>query len=315
MDWKNQVLRFTAVTTAVMWLSAAHAQSTNVPLVIATALRPPSAHTSHIIPVHMKSAQDGLVAPSGLYANALVGGILGSWITSTAGQQIKQFQRVTAGTDWSRLASEDFACVGIPAGEKCRDVVLFTGDEKDLHDRLHASGASEAIVIVLMQQFDGKRYRARATLREMNLRPDVPTVRRMFTTIYNSDAPEAIRGSAAKLHDYWFAGTSPLLQQEGQASLSQLSEMLNTLFAADRNERGAPEGWKDLESINTLVASGRAHCRGIACRGTREFADHGDHIWIAADGRSREDGWLLICLDRNAALRNANAQYQSMPIL
>jgi hypothetical protein len=315
MNWKSQVLRFTAVTTAAMWLSAAHAQSTNVPLVIATALRPPSAHTSHIIPVRMKSAQDGLVAPSGLYANALVGGILGSWITSTAGQQIKQFQRVTAGTDWSRLASEDFACVGVPAGEKCRDVVLFTGDEKDLHDRLHASGASQAIVIVLLQQFDGKRYRARATLREMDLQPNVPTVRRMFTTIYNSDAPEAIRASAAKLHDYWFAGTTPLLQQEGQASLSQLGEMLNTLFAADRNERGAPEGWKDLESIDTLVASGRAHCRGIACRGTREFADHGDHIWIAADGRSREDGWLLICLDRNAALRNANAQYQSLPIL
>ena len=315
MDWKT--LRFTAVTTAAaMWFSAANAQSANVPLVIATALRPPSAHTSHLIPIHMKSAQDGLVAPSGLYANALVGGILGSWITSTAGQQIKQFQRVTAGTDWSQLASANFACVGIAVvGGKCRDVVLFTGDEKDLHDRLHASGASQAIVIVLLQQFDGKRYRARATLREMDLKPDVPAVRRMFTTIYNSDAPEAIRGSKAKLHDYWFAGSTPLLQQEGQASLSQLSEMLNALFAADRNERGAPEGWKDLKSINTLVASGRAHCHGIACMGTREFADHGDHIWIAADGRSREDGWLLISLDRNSALRNANAQYQSLPIL
>jgi len=263
----------------------------------------------------VRSAQDGLVAPTGLYANALVGGILGSWITSTAGQQIKQFQKDTSGTDWSRLASEDFACVGIPTGEKCRDVVLFTGDEKDLHDRLHASGAVQAIVIVLLQQFDGKRYRARATLREMDLRPDVPTVRRMFTTIYNSDAPEALRGNTTKLHEYWLAGTTPLLQQEGQTSLSQLGQMLNTLFASDRNERGAPEGWKDLKSINTLVASGRAQCHGIACMGTREFADHGDHIWIAADGRSREDGWLLISLDRNAALRNANAQYQSLPIL
>ena len=67
----------------------------------------------------------------------------------------------------------------------------------------------------------------------------------------------------------------------------------HTLFAADHNERGMPEGWKDLKSITTLVASGRVHCRGLACMGTREFADHGDHIWIAADGRSREDGWLL----------------------
>jgi hypothetical protein len=315
MGRKSKTLHFTTLTAAALWLSAAHAQGTNVPLVIATALRPPSAHTSHLIPVHMKSAQDGLVAPTGLYANALVGGILGSWITSTAGQQIKLFQRVTAGTDWSQLASQDFACVGIAAGEKCRDVVLFAGDEKDLHDRLRASGAKQALVIVLLQQFDGKRYRARATLREMDLEPDVPAVHRMFTTIYNSDAPEAIRGSAAKLHDYWLGGPTPLLQQEGRTSLSQLSEMLNTLFAADRNERGAPEGWKDLKPIDTLVASGRARCHGIACMGTREFADHGDHIWIAADGRSREDGWLLISLDRNSALRNANAQYQSLPIL
>jgi hypothetical protein len=313
MNWNSQIRKITAVAAATLWLSAAHAENASVPLVIATPLSPP--HTGHIMPVHVKSAQDGLVAPTGLYANALVGGILGSWITSTGGKQIKQFQRVTAGTDWSQLATQSFACVGIPQGQKCRDVLLFTGDEKGLRERLHASGASQAIVIILLQQFDGKRYRARATLREMDLGPDVPAVRRMFTTIYSSDAPESIRGSATRLHDYWFSGTTPFLQQEGQTSLSQLSEMLNTLFAADHNERGMPEGWKDLKSITTLVASGRVHCRGLACMGTREFADHGDHIWIAADGRSREDGWLLISLDRNAALRNANAQYQSMPIL
>ena len=240
MNWNTQLRKITAVATAALGLSAAHAQSANAPLVIATPLRPP--HAGYAMPVHMKSAQDGLVAPTGLYANALVGGILGGWITSTAGQQIKQFQRVTAGTDWSQLATQDFACIGIPQGQKCRDVLLFTGDETDLRARLHASGASQAIVIVLLQQFDGKRYRARATLREMDLEPNVPTVRRMFTTIYSSDAPEAIRGNAAKVHDYWFAGTAPFLRQEGQTSLSQLSAMLNTLFAADRNRRGAPEG-------------------------------------------------------------------------
>jgi len=303
-----------AVATAAVWLSAAApAQSASAPLVIATALRAPD--PGHVTRIHVKSARDGFVTPTGLYANALVGGILGSWITSTAGEQIKAFQRVTAGTDWSQLAAQEFACVGVPQGEKCRDVLMFSGDEKDLHDRLHANGASQAIVIVLLQQFDGKRYRARATLREMDLEPGVPTVRRMFTTIYSSDTPEAIRGNSEKMHDYWLSGTAPFLQQEGRTSLSQLGDMLNTLFAADHNERGAPEGWKDLKSITTLVQAGRAHCRGLACMGTREFADHGDHIWVAADGRSREDGWLLICLDHNAALRNANAQYQSLPIL
>ena len=313
MNWNSQLRKITAGAIAALWLAAAHAQSTNVPLVIATPLSP--AHAKHARAIYIKSAQDGLVAPTGLYANALVGGILGGWITSTAGQQIKQFQRVTAGTDWSQLAAQDFACVGLPQGQKCRDVLMFTGDEKDLRARLHASGASQAIVIVLLQQFDGKRYRARATLREMDLGTDVPAVRRMFTTIYSSDAPEGIRKSSAKLHDYWFSGAAPFLQQEGQTSLSQLSDMLNTLFAADRTERGAPEGWENLKSINTLVATGRVRCHGLACTGTREFADYGDHIWIVADGRSREDGWLLISLDRNAALRNANAQYQSMPIL
>ena len=348
MNRNIQPRRIAAVATAALWLATAHAQSAgapladapsdiaplasappdsahlvnaplasaslaNAPLVIATPLSTPRARSTKW--AYMKSAQDGLVAPTGLYANALVGGILGGWITSSAGQQIKQFQRVTAGTDWSQLAARDFACVGVPQGRKCRDVVMFTGDEQDLRARLHASGSSQAIVIILLQQFDGKRYRARATLREMDLSSNVPTVRRMFTTIYNSDAPEAIRKSATKMRDYWFSGATPFLQQEGQISLSQLSDMLNTLFASDRGERGAPEGWKDLKSINTLVASGRARCHGIACMGTREFADYGDHIWIVADGRSREAGWLLISLDRNAALRNANAQYQSLPIL
>lgn len=313
MNWNIQLRQMAAVGIAALWLATAQAQTANAPLVIATPLSAP--RVGHRALVHVKSAQDGLVAPTGLYANALMGGILGGWITSTAGQQIKEFQRVTAGTDWSQVAAKDFACIGVTPGQKCRDVLMFTGDEQDLRARLRATGASQAIVIILLQQFDGKRYRARATLREMDLAPNVPAVRRMFTTIYSSDAPEAIRKSAAKMHDYWFSGAAPFLQQEGSTSLSQLSDMLNTLFATDRGERGAPEGWKDLKSINTLVASGRVNCHGLACMGTREFADYGDHIWIVADGRSREDGWLLISLDRNAALRNANAQYQSLPIL
>jgi hypothetical protein len=315
MSRNTRLRQVAAAVIAALWLGAAHAQNDGgpqAPLVIATPLRLPLRDQST---AHAHSTQYGFVTPTGLYANALVGGILGSWITSTAGQQIKEFQQVTAGTDWSALAAKDFACVGITPGQKCRDVLMFTGDEKELRARLRASGSPQAIVIVLLQQFDGKRYRARATLREMDLGSDVPTVRRMFTTIYSSDAPEAIRRNVAKMHDYWFSGTSSFLQQEGQTSLSQLGDMLNALFAADRNKRGAPEGWKDLKSITTLVAAGRAHCSGLACVGTREFADYGDHIWIAADGRSREDGWLLISLDRNAALRNANAQYQAMPIL
>lgn len=74
MNWNTQLRKITAGAIAALWLAAAHAQSTNVPLVIATPLSP--AHAGHARTVYIKSAQDGLVAPTGLYANALVGGIL-----------------------------------------------------------------------------------------------------------------------------------------------------------------------------------------------------------------------------------------------
>ena len=289
------------------------AQAVTPPLVLALPMSNPHAAPGALANAKLNSS--GFLAPSGLFANALVGGILGGWLTSSAGKQIKEFQRATPDTDWDELAAEAFHCVGIQPGQKCRNVILFNGDEKDLRSRLRMSGASQAVVIVLLQQFDGKRYRARATLRDMDLTGNVPKVLRVFTTIYNSDTPEGVHGNSAKLHNYWLSGTSPFLRQEGETSLAQLNDMLNTLNARDHDEHSEPDGWKELKSIRAFEATGVAHCHGFDCMGTRAYADHGDHIWITGEGHSREDGWLLISLDRNAALRNANATYQSLPVL
>jgi len=313
MDWNGLIRQMAVGSLAALLGMTAQAQSATPPLVLALPLS-----NAHAVPGALPNSKlnsSGFLSPSGLFANALVGGILGGWLTSIAGKQIKEFQQATPDTDWSDLAAEAFHCVGIQSGQKCRNVILFNGDEKDLSTRLHASGASQAVVVVLLQQFDGKRYRARATLRDMSLTSDVPKVLRVFTTIYNSDTPDGVHGNSAKLHDYWLSGTAPFLQQEAETSLSQLNDMLNTLFASDHNEHKEPEGWKDLKSISAFEATGVAHCHGLACMGTRAYADHGDHIWIAGESNSREDGWLLICLDRYAALRNANATYQSLPVL
>lgn len=313
MDW-NGLLRQVAVGSwAALLGTLAHAQSAPAPLVLALPLS--NAHALPGVPPDNKLNSKGFVAPTGLFANALVGGILGGWITSSAGKQIQEFQQATPGSDWGELAAEAFHCVGIQPGQQCRNVILFKGDEKDLTVRLRASGSPRAVVIVLLQQFDGKRYRARSTLREMDLTAEVPKVMRVFTTIYNSDTPDGVHGNSAKMHDYWLAGTTPFLPREAETSLSQLSDMLNTLFVSNPDGHSAPQGWNDLKSIRTFEAAGVAHCHGMACMGTRAYADHGDHVWIAGEGHSREDGWLLICLDRYAALRNANVVYQSLPIL
>jgi hypothetical protein len=101
-------------------------------------------------------------------------------------------------------------------------------------------------VISLFQQFNGIRYRARATLREMELGDKSPKVQRTLTAICNSDAPEnevrAAKGNSSELRGYWTSG----------------------------------------------LAGGR---------------------------RSGDYGWTLICLDRNAALHNANGMIRSLPVL
>jgi hypothetical protein len=95
----------------------------------------------------------------------------------------------------------------------------------------------------------------------------------------SSETPDAVsdaaKGDANKLRDYWTAGASPVLEQEGRASLPQLTGMLCALFAADHEDRRAPDGWKDLKRIGVAEASGRAHCHGLGCLETRVFADQG----------------------------------------
>lgn len=291
-------------------LPQAYAQDANTPLILATP--PANAAAGHDSIPSTPLGPNGGASPYGLLVNALVG----SWIDSTAGKQIKQFKQSTPGTDWGDLAAQTFACVGVPRGGKCRNVLMFTGRDADLQAKLQALRSSRAIVIVLLQQFDGTRYRARATLREVELLASgAPKTQRVFTVIYNTDAPDDIRGDSQKVRDYWTAGPQSLLTTEAQASLSEMSDMLDTLFLTDHDDHSPPDGWKELKSIKQFEASGLARCHGALCWDTRAFAEHGNRIWIASDIRSREEGWLLISLDRNAALRNSNFQFQSLPIL
>ena len=305
------IRQFAALAIFGPWVAAAHAQSSIAPLILVTPLQMHQSATS------LGGGGPGYVP--GIVANALVGGFIDTWLTGRGTKYMGDFRQLTSGTKWDDLAAGMFACVGIPQGQKCRDVLKFNGDDTDLSAKLHDAGSSQAIVIVMLQQFDGKRYRAYATLRDVELGPKAPKVSRTFTAIYSSETPDAVsdeaKGDANKLRDYWTGGTSPVLEQEGRASLSQLAGMLSALFAADHEDRRAPDGWKDLKRISVAEASGRAHCHGLGCFETRVFTDQGGYLWIASTYRHPNYGWTLIALDQNAALHNACFMLQALPVL
>lgn len=308
---RNAITRWAAVPVMLLLLTLrAHAQDVPSPLVLATPARAPQ---------QPDTTPTRVANPATMAANALVLGFLESWIAGRADKQVHEFQESTQAVEWGDLAGGILSCVGIPQGQKCRTVIKFNGNEDDLAGKLHEAGASQAVVVVLLQQFDGQRYRARATLREMELTPKAPKIHRMFTAISNSDTPDEVtheaHGDSAKVRNYWTAGTSPLLEKEARASLSELKDMLDILYAAVPDEHGSPNGWKDLKPISEFEASGRARCHGLQCLTTRAFADHGDHIWIASSESLRGQGWILISLDRNAALHNAGIIMQSLPAL
>lgn len=245
----------------------------------------------------------------------VVGALLASaWFNGRIADDIKEFQRSTGGTNWDDLAASDFSCIGVPAGKPCRDVQKFDGNEDALIARLRSNGITRAVVVSLFQQFNDIRYRARATLREIDLSDKSPRVQRTLTAIYSSDAPENVH--KADLRDYWTGGVTPVLDQEARTSLRQLRDMLDTLFVADHNDGNAPDGWKDLKPIREMESAGRAHCHGLPCFETRYLAQQdSSHIWLATGGRSADYGWMLISLNQNAALHNANAMIQALPVL
>jgi hypothetical protein len=272
------------------------------------------------------SAQDAtapliIVTPS--HGDANIGGanlgVFGSvlanaWFNGRIADDVKEFQQSTGGTNWDDLAASDFACIGVPPGKPCRDVQKFDGKGDELIAKLRSNGVRHAIVVSLFQQFNGVRYRARANLREIDLSDKSPRVQRTLTGIYNSDAPDNVQ--KADLRDYWTGGVTPVLDQEARTSIRQLRDMLDTLYVADHNDGNAPEGWKDLKPIREMESAGRAHCHGLPCFETKYWAQQdSSHIWLATGSRSADYGWTLISLNPGAALHNANAVIQGLPVL
>jgi hypothetical protein len=277
-----------------------HAQDASSPLVIVTPARGDS---------HVQSPALGWIGS----------GLVEAWFNGSIANDIKDFQRSAGRTDWDDLAMSDFSCIGVPAGKPCRDVFKFDGNEDAVIAKVRGTGATHVVVVSMFQQFNGVRYRARATLREIELGDKQSKVQRTLTAFYASDVPESVsreaKGNSDRLREYWTSGPNPMLDQEGRTSLRQLRDMLDTLYTADHNNGSAPDGWQGSKPIRELEAAGRAHCHGLPCFETKVFAEHDSYIWLATGRRGGDYGWTLICLDQNAALHNANWVIQSMPVL
>ena len=151
------IRQFAALAIFGPWVAAAHAQSSIAPLILVTPLQMHQSATS------LGGGGSGYVP--GIVANALVGGFIDSWLTGRGTKYMGDFRQLTSGTKWDDLAAGTFACVGIPQGGKCRDVLKFNGDESDLSAKLHEAGSSQAIVIVSLFAADHEDRHAPAPIR------------------------------------------------------------------------------------------------------------------------------------------------------
>jgi hypothetical protein len=255
-----------------------------------------------------------LVTPDNVHldggAMGLIPAILSDlFVSKLSAKRIQAFREATVGTDWADKAGVAFSCVGIPQGQTCRTVLRFAGSNRDLLEKLRASGTSSAILVTVVQVLEGGLYRAHANLREIRLDGGDIRVGRAMTAIYAGDAPSALIQDAKKnpklLKDYWAGGTTPMAAQEGEQSLAEMAAMLNVLIRAVSDEKSPPDGWRDLKGTKELEQSGRIHCHGL-CSPTRIYADHVDHLWIAYSQKSGPYGWSLASLNNNAARQNAN---------
>jgi hypothetical protein len=289
----------TSLALALLAVSA-RAQEVAAPLIIVTPARGDTA-------IH--------VGAIGLIGGALASG----WFNSRVAGEVRDFQHSTGATNWDDLAMSVFSCIGTPAGTPCRDAFKFDGDQDAAVAKARSSGATHVVVVSLFQQFNGIRYRARATLRDIELGGKGPQVQRTLTAFYNSDAPESVmraaKGDADQIREYWMSGSRSMLDQQARASLRQLRDMLDTLYTADHNDGNEPDGWKNMKPIREFESSGRAKCRGLPCMSTKVFSDHDGYLWLGTGRRSGDYGWTLVCLDQNAALHNANDVIQTLPAL
>jgi hypothetical protein len=244
-----------------------------------------------------------------------------TYMNKRAAAQIRGFQDATNGTDWNALAEAEFSCFGIAAGGSCREVLRFDGDDKALLQTLRSSGVTHALVLTIVQLYDGTAYRARATIRDVESGQQSLQERRLFTAIYETFPPlpllEQGKTNPTALWAFWNdKSAESKLISEGRASMKELASMLTELDKSVALDRGSdPIGWKALKPISAAEASGRAQCHGI-CSGTQVFKDDGSRLWLASSGGRGPYGWILLSLDNNAAMFNANLMaYTLQPIL
>jgi hypothetical protein len=271
-----------------------------------------------------------LVYPSDVGFHAMTLGILGDYLVDQfmnhrGATQMQAFQEATAEVKWADIDMSGFACIGIPAGQPCRQLLRFDGEESGLLKELKAKEVRRAWVISIMQMFDGRRYRSRATLRDTEIGDKSLRTRRTLSAICESDIPMAaqsrMKNDAAAMRSYWIQGEPSTLERVGRESLTEMARMLEVLNTAYPDESmSAPNGWNELKKVDEFEKAGRLKCHGWCGGTTRVFRDGDSRVWLTGVGGNGRGGGMygltLVSLDRDTALLNSNfLAYVQTPFL
>lgn len=271
-----------------------------------------------------------LVFPSDVGFHATSLGILGDVLIDAlmnrkGANQMKAFVEATAAVKWADADMSGFACIGIPAGQPCRQLLKFDGNEVALLEELRSRNVRRALLISVIQMFDGRRYRSRATLRDTEIGDKSLRTRRTLSAICESDIPlgtqSQLKSDAAAMRSWWVQGDPSTLERAGRESLTEMARMLEVLNTAYPDDSmSTPIGWNDLQKVDAFEKAGRLKCHGWCGGTTRVFRDGESRVWITGAGGNGRGGGMygltLVSLDRDTALINSNfLAYTQTPFL
>jgi len=243
-----------------------------------------------------------------------------AFMNKRGADQVKAFRAGTPGIDWSTVDLGEFGCIPGPSVTPCPQPIRWDAASGRLETKLKTIGTDRALVISILQLFDGHRFRARATLNEVETTDRGLHTGRVLSAIVESDGTRALRpddkSDAAAWRHYWSDGEHSRLEMVGRSSVSEMAKMLRVLYEATSNAGSSkPSGWPELPGVKDFEAAGRLKCHGL-CGGTRVFKADPDSIWLATTAKSGQYGWTLVSIDQETALINSNFMaYVLSPVL
>jgi hypothetical protein len=241
--------------------------------------------------------------------------LLMMWVDSAVDRattrEVERFRAAAGTLDFPATMRAELKCLAVPEPRtQCPEPFTLpeAGNRKELAAKLTARGMTDLRVVEVVPLLSAERFRVRAFVHEVQVRPDELKVRRVYGALYDSRAPQALidAKNPAALEAFWKEGTPARIEREASASAAELEQLLSLLDQKLPADRKDDRFWTSLQRIDALKTSGRIACRGTPCRDVRVLRDSGPRLWFTNIREMPGKGVVAASLDEISAKHSTN---------